>query len=75
MAFTCFDELDNLRQRYVAAEEGKETDGIENLSPSSRWASLFFLLDAAWVRSQAERPSVNYTKVTSKVAWTGITYK
>ena len=31
----------------------------------------FFLLDAAWVRSRAERPSVSYTKVTSKVAWTG----
>ena len=30
----------------------------------------FFLLDAAWVRSRAERPSVSYTKVTSKVAWT-----
>ena len=30
---------------------------------------LFFLLDAAWVRSRAERPSVSYTKVTSKVAW------
>ena len=27
----------------------------------------FFLLDAA---SRAERPSVSYTKVTSKVAWT-----
>ena len=33
--------------------------------------SVFFLLDAAWVRSRAERPSVSYTKVTSKVAWTG----
>ena len=32
---------------------------------------FFFLLDAAWVRSRAERPSVSYTKVTSKVAWTG----
>ena len=32
--------------------------------------SHFFLLDAAWVRSRAERPSVSYTKVTSKVAWT-----
>ena len=31
----------------------------------------FFLLDAAWVRSRAERPSVSYTKVTSKVTWTG----
>ena len=31
---------------------------------------IFFLLDAAWVRSRAERPSVSYTKVTSKVAWT-----
>ena len=31
---------------------------------------FFFLLDAAWVRSRAERPSVSYTKVTSKVAWT-----
>ena len=27
--------------------------------------------DAAWVRSWAERPSVSYTKVTSKVARTG----
>ena len=27
---------------------------------------LFFLLDAAWVRSRAERPSVSYTKVTAK---------
>ena len=26
----------------------------------------FFLLDAAWVRSRAERPSVSYTKVTAK---------
>ena len=32
---------------------------------------VFFLLDAAWVRSQAERPSVSSTKVTRKVAWTG----
>ena len=32
--------------------------------------TIFFLLDAAWVRSRAERPSVSYTKVTSKVAWT-----
>ncbi len=31
---------------------------------------LIFLLDAAWIRSRAERPSVSYTKVTSKVAWT-----
>ena len=26
----------------------------------------FFLLDAAWVKSLAERPSVSYTKVTAK---------
>ena len=32
---------------------------------------LLFFADAAWVRSRAERPSVSYTKVTSKVAWTG----
>ena len=32
---------------------------------------LFFLLYAAWVRSRAERPSVSYTKVVSKVARTG----
>ena len=25
----------------------------------------FFLLDAAWVKSRAERPSVSYTKVTA----------
>ena len=31
----------------------------------------FFLLYAAWVRSRAERPSVSYTKVVSKVTWTG----
>ena len=31
----------------------------------------FFLLYAAWVRSRAERPSVSYTKVVSKVARTG----
>ena len=36
-----------------------------------RLVSFFVLLDAAWVRSRAERPSVSYTKVTSKVAWTG----
>ena len=29
----------------------------------------FFLLYAAWVRSRAERPSVSYTKVISKVAF------
>ena len=34
------------------------------------YEEAFFLLDAAWVRSRAERPSVSYTKVTSKVAWT-----
>ena len=28
--------------------------------------TLFFGLDAAWVRSRAERPSVSYTKVTAK---------
>ena len=33
--------------------------------------NFFFLLDAAWVRSRAERPSVSYTKVTIKVARTG----
>ena len=27
--------------------------------------ALFFLLDAAWVRSRAERPSVSYTKVSA----------
>ena len=32
---------------------------------------VFFLLYAAWVRSRAERPSVSYTKVVSKVARTG----
>ena len=32
---------------------------------------FFFLLYAAWVRSRAERPSVSYTKVVSKVARTG----
>ena len=32
---------------------------------------FLFLLDAAWIRFRAERPSVSYTKVTSKVAWTG----
>ena len=31
----------------------------------------FFLLYAAWVRSRAERPSVSYSKVVSKVARTG----
>ena len=29
-------------------------------------ARAFFLLDAAWVRSRAERPSVSYTKVMAK---------
>ena len=32
---------------------------------------VFFLLYPAWVRSRAERPSVSYTKVVSKVARTG----
>ena len=27
---------------------------------------FFFLLDAAWVKSRAERPSVSYTKVTAR---------
>ena len=31
-----------------------------------RTLPAFFLLDAAWVRSRAERPSVSYTKVTAK---------
>ena len=42
----------------------------DNFHPADS-LQLFFLLDAAWVRSRAERPSVSYTKVTSKVAWTG----
>ena len=39
-------------------------------SSSSLGLAIFFLVDAAWVRSRAERPSVSYTKVTSKNAWT-----
>ncbi len=37
------------------------------------FAITFFLLDAAWVRSRAERPSVSYTKVTGIFARTGHT--
>ena len=37
----------------------------------TRNVTCFFLLDAAWVRSRAERPSVSYTKVVMEVAWTG----
>ena len=50
-----------------------EEDVIRWLHSGAPIESLiaFFLLDAAWVRSRAERPSVSYTKVTSKVAWTG----
>ena len=33
------------------------------MDPSSK--SAFFLLDAAWVRSRAERPSVSHTKVSA----------
>ena len=44
---------------------------IEGWKRDSFYLPIFFLLDAAWVRSRAERPSVSYTKVTSKVAWTG----
>ena len=32
--------------------------------------NYFFLLDAAWVRSQAERFSVSYTKLTGIIART-----
>ena len=34
---------------------------------------IFLLLDAAWVRFRAERPSISCTKVTSQVAWTATT--
>ena len=45
---------------------------LKRLKDDTHMANLaFFLLDAAWVGSRAERPSVSYTKVTSKVAWTG----
>ena len=44
---------------------------VPGRAPFSQLSKVFFLLDAAWVRSRAERPSVSYTKVTSKVAWTG----
>ena len=40
-------------------------------SPADSARRIFFLLDAAWVRSRAERPSVSYTKVTSKVLRAG----
>ena len=42
---------------------------MKGLQSTTVWID-FFLLHAAWVRSRAERPSVSYTKVTSKVAWT-----
>ena len=41
-----------------------------NLNASAE-TLVFFLLNAAWVRSRAERPSVSYTKVVMEVAWTG----
>ena len=59
-------------KKVTGSEANKEvTTGAVDMraGPGSRIA--FFLLDAAWVRSRAERPSVSYTKVTSKVAWTG----
>ena len=34
--------------------------------PHSLHTKDFFLLDAAWIKSRAERPSVSYTKVTAK---------
>ena len=34
-------------------------------NPKRGGSGFFFLLDAAWVRSRAERPSVSYTKVTA----------
>ena len=35
------------------------------VGPEGQHDFLFFLLDAAWVRSPAERPSVSYTKVSA----------
>ena len=48
----------------------RESPALSEDPVSAMFCSDFFLLDAAWVRSRAERPSVSYTKVTSKVAWT-----
>ena len=58
----------------VASAPLKDADYMMNMIFCMRCEGqleLFFLLDAAWVRSRAERPSVSYTKVTSKVARTG----
>ena len=51
--------------------EGVQVDSVcHHHQLAVRPGQFFFLLDAAWVRSRAERTSVSYTKVTSKVAWT-----
>ena len=36
-----------------------------SLAHAGKAVTIFFLLDAAWVRSRAERPSVSYTKVSA----------
>ena len=61
-------EITHVRIRSQVLDRLKsQTTPTKHLEMQSK---LFFLLDAAWVRSRAERPSVSYTKVTSKVAWT-----
>ena len=39
---------------------------VENGPTAREMRYNFFLLDAAWVKSRAERPSVSHTKVTAR---------
>ena len=59
---------EELKDMHQQTAQGKPICWAYNLKGCK--STAFFLLDAAWVRSRAERPSVSYTKVTSKVAWT-----